>query len=157
MRPAVLTGLAALAALAGCSETRGDAPEVAVVRAWSADLRAGDIGAASDRFGLPATVSNSGPATRLVSRRAVRYFNETLPCGAVVAGARHAGDAVVARLRLTERPGASCGSGTGQEVTVAFLVRDGRIAAWRRLPLPASGRGPAGAGAVAPDAVSPVA
>lgn len=148
MRRALLTGLAAAAALAGCSGPGGDAPEVAVVRAWSADLRAGDIGAASDRFHLPATVSNSGPPTRLVSRRAVRYFNETLPCGAVVAGIRHAGAAVVARLRLTERPGADCGAGAGQEVTVAFLVRDGRIAAWRRLELPALARGQKGSDAV---------
>ena len=147
MRRALLTGLAVAAALAGCSGTGGDATEVAVVRAWSADLRAGDIGAASDRFDLPATVSNSGPPTRLVSRRAVRYFNETLPCGAVVAGIRHAGAAVVARLRLTERPGADCGTGAGQEVTVAFLVRDGRIAAWRRLRLPALARGQMGADA----------
>lgn len=150
MRPALLTGLAAAAALAGCAETPGDAPEVAVVRAWSADVRAGDVGAASDRFDLPATVSNSGPPTRLVSRRAVRYFNETLPCGAVVATIRHAGDAVVARLRLTERPGGSCGAGAGQEVTVAFLVRDGRIAAWRRLRLPALARGPMGAVGIPP-------
>ena len=37
-------------------------------------------------------------------------------------------------FRLTERPGPGrCGPGTGQTARTTFVVRDGKIAQWRRV------------------------
>ncbi|MCA1657654.1 MAG: hypothetical protein LC713_08125, partial [Actinobacteria bacterium] len=35
---------------------------------------------------------------------------------------------------LARRPGADCGAGVGGTARVAFVIRAGRIAVWRRLP-----------------------
>jgi hypothetical protein len=43
---------------------------------------------------------------------------------------------VTASFDLTERPGAGrCGSGTGEEASTAFVIRDGKIVEWRRVDL----------------------
>lgn len=106
----------------------------AVVRGWAADISRGDVEAASSRFALPAEIRDASGPTRLVTRAAVRFFNETLPCGAEVVGTRDFGPLLVARFRLRSRPGADCGSGTGATAATAFEIRDGLIATWARLP-----------------------
>ena len=106
----------------------------AVVRAWAAELRRGDVEAATDRFAVPAIVTNFGPEERLETREQVRSFNATLPCGGrVVESERHYGY-VIATFVLTERPGADC-DGTGDRARTAFQVRDGKIVRWVRVPL----------------------
>ena len=51
---------------------------------------------------------------------------------------------VAAVFRLTERPGGSCGRGTGSEAATAFVIRAGKIVEWRRVPLPSETPRPAG-------------
>ena len=132
--------LLCLVAASGCGgDDGGDAPRPtpspeSVVRGWAADMRRGDVDAATARFAVPAIVANGTPEIRLATRKQVRFFNETLPCGArVVATRRHHGF-VIATFRLTDRPGGACGSGAGNTARTAFQVRDGKIVRWIRVP-----------------------
>ena len=130
--------LLSLALLAGCGGSEGeDPPRVApeaVVRGWAADLRRGDVDAATDRFAVPAIVANGTPEMRLETRLQVRSFNAELPCGGrVTATTRHHG-LVIATFVLTSRPGADC-DGTGGIARTAFEVRDGKIVRWLRVPV----------------------
>jgi hypothetical protein len=135
-------------ALAGCGSShtsstrqsstvpgRADADAVRVIKDWVDELRAGDVQAAADRFQIPAIVQNGTPALRLTNRSEVIGFNESLPCGARLVRAEPRGRFIVATFVLTERPGpGQCGAGVGQTARTAFVIRDGRIAEWRRVP-----------------------
>src|SRR4029077_1686000 len=59
-----------------------------VIRAWADTLRHGQIRAASRYFALPTIVANGGGPLELKTRAAVRFFNATLPCGAVLVGTK---------------------------------------------------------------------
>lgn len=112
-----------------------DPARVKVIRAWSDALRRGDVAGASAAWGVPSKVQNGSPVLTLASRADVRIFNDALSCGSVVTktgGAR--GGFTIVRVRLTQRPGADCGSGTGHAARTAILVRGGKIVAWYRLP-----------------------
>jgi hypothetical protein len=146
------------AALAGCSDS-SDAPkrsgsparaartsvrsDASVIRRWADTLRAGDVASASRLFAVPAIVENGTPPQRLVSRREVRAFNDSLPCGARLLRTHRKGRYTVATFRLTERRGGDCGSGVGGTAATAFRIRDGRIAEWVRVPDGRAPRGPA--------------
>jgi hypothetical protein len=109
---------------------------VAVITAWSDQLRAGHVKRAASYFDVPAVVQNATPPVRLDTKREVLAFNETLPCGAhivkTIAGAQY----TVATFVLTERPGSpGCGA-TGKLAATAFLLRHGKIAEWRRVLVP---------------------
>jgi hypothetical protein len=135
-RPGPLVTLAVVGALA-CASC-GSARHVNVIREWARALTAGDINKASSYFALPAIVQNGTPPVRITSRTQVREFNELLPCGArLVMSARH-GAYIYATFRLTDRVGGDCGPGIGATAATAFLLRDGKIAEWRRLPTPPS-------------------
>jgi hypothetical protein len=137
-RPGVLAALAiaAVLACAGC----GSPTDVSVIRNWAAALAAGDLDKAASYFALPAIVANDTPPVRITTRAEARKFNELLPCGGqVVATARHAAY-IYATFRLTNRPGGDCGAGTGGLAATAFLIRNGKIAEWRRLPNPGGGQ-----------------
>ena len=98
-----------------------------------------------DYFALPSFVSNGTSPIKLTSREDVRFFNRTLPCGAKVLRVEDSGRFVVARFRLTERPGKGrCGAGVGGEASTAFLIRGHRIVQWRRVVEPAPDAAPAG-------------
>ena len=143
-RPALLLCLAAL--IAGCGGSGGGGADArdpgraggprspeSVVVAWANDMRRGDIEAASALFAVPATVANLSPEARLETRGAVRAFNESLPCGSRVRRmVRHHG-LIIATVELTDRPGADCGTGTGNTAQAAFEVRDGKIVRWLRV------------------------
>jgi len=121
------------------------AGDVAVIRGWADALRSGRVERAARYFALPSFVSNGTSPIKLVSRDDVRFFNRTLPCGAKLLQVEDTGAYLVARFRLTERPGPGrCGSGTGGEASTAFLIRDRRIVQWRRVVEPAPGGAPAG-------------
>ncbi|MFN8130249.1 MAG: nuclear transport factor 2 family protein [Solirubrobacteraceae bacterium] len=109
-----------------------------MIRRWAAALRAGRISKATSAFALPVVVSNSGPPITLRSADEVAVFNITLPCGARVVRVLDVGRYVTATFELTARrgPGAGCGAGVGQRAYTAFLIRNGRIAAWRRVGAP---------------------
>jgi len=100
-------------------------------------------------FRLPALVENGPPLLELSTRKAVRLFNRSLPCGAKLVSARRVGRYTIATFRLTERPGrGSCGAGAGQKAATAFRFEGKRIAEWRRVPLPTEPRPSAPSGSV---------
>jgi hypothetical protein len=108
---------------------------VRVIDAWVTTLRKGDVAAAAGYFALPSVVQNGTPPLELETRTDAVEFNRSLPCGAVLIRARPLGRFIAATFRLTERPGpGTCGSGVGGIARTAFLIRDGKIAQWRRLP-----------------------
>jgi hypothetical protein len=138
----LLVGLGAAAALAiaGCGST-GD---VSVIRNWSQALRAGKLDKAASYFAVPAIVQNGTPPVRITSRTQVREFNRLLPCGARLLRTTRHGVYIYATFRLTDRVGGDCGPGAGEIAATAFVIRDGKIAEWRRLPDPAVGPQPTG-------------
>ena len=124
--------IASVLACAGC----GTVSDVNVIRDWAQAVTAGDLDRAASFFALPAIVENGTPPVRITSRAQARAFNELLPCGArLVATARH-GAYIYATFRLTDRVGGDCGAGIGATAATAFLIRDGKIVEWRRLPNP---------------------
>jgi hypothetical protein len=112
-----------------------------VIKGWSDQLRAGHVNAASRYFTIPSLVStDAGGASRLRSRADVKAFNATLPCGAMLIRTRRSVHSfVIGTFKLTDRPGGTCGTGTGALAEVAFLIRHHRINQWVRLadPTPA--------------------
>jgi hypothetical protein len=142
LRPLLAVALAA-ALLASCggddSEQLEGHESVAVIEGWVEALRDGDVAAAADYFALPSLAQNGTAPLTLRTRGDVTAFNRSLPCGAELLRARPDGRFIAATFRLTERPGGSCGSGTGNLVRTAFVVKDGKIVQWRRLPDPPSG------------------
>ena len=143
---AVLTIAFALAS-AGCGSTTTD---VSVIRDWAQALQAGKVDKAASYFALPAIVQNGTPPLRITTRRGARAFNELLPCGAVLLMTTRHGVYLDATFRLTNRVGGDCGSGTGAIAATAFVIRDGKIAEWRRLPEPGGGQQPPGGTTPAP-------
>jgi hypothetical protein len=110
---------------------------VRVIDEWATALRQGDVEDAADRFAVPSVAQNGAGAVTLDTRGEVLAFNDSLPCGARLVGARPAGRFIAATFRLTERPGGDCGSGAGALARTAFVIRGGKIRQWRRLPDPA--------------------
>jgi hypothetical protein len=86
----------------------------------------------------PAIAANGTPPVKLLTRRAVRFFNEGLTCGAKLESVRRDSTYVLATFRLTERKGGRgrCGSGVGNEARTLFLLRGGKIVQWLRAPDP---------------------
>jgi hypothetical protein len=132
--------LLATALLASCSDEEGpvqqEHKEVGVIRGWVDTLADGDVDGAADYFAVPSVVQNATPPLTLRSRADVVAFNRSLPCGAKLVKARPVGRIIVATFRLKERPGGACGSGVGLLARTAFVIKDGRIVQWRRLPNP---------------------
>lgn len=112
-----------------------DSADARVVRAWADALRHGHVATAATYFALPAVVANGSPPLRLATRKTVRAFNRSLPCGAQLVSTEPTPHGfLVATFRLTERPGAGeCGSGAGRLARVAIRVRGGHIAYWLRI------------------------
>ena len=134
IRHAGIAPLAAVGALAcaGC----GSAADINIIREWSHALSAGDLDKAASYFALPAIIENGTPPVRVTSRAQAREFNQLLPCGAqLIATARH-GAYIYAKFRLTNRLGGDCGTGTGATAATLFLIRNGKIAEWLRVPNP---------------------
>jgi hypothetical protein len=123
--------------------TRPDARAVATIRAWSGDLRRGDVSSAAQYFNLPSELINGVGANGLSSLTLIHTLTqaeqaiETLPCGAKFISADQRGRYVNALFRLTGRSGpggSSCGTGTGQTARTNFLIVGGRIVEWIRAP-----------------------
>jgi hypothetical protein len=109
--------------------------EVKVIDEWIRALSEGDVEGAAELFALPSVVQNGTPPIELSTRAEAVDFNSSLPCGAELVGARPLGNLIAATFRLTERPGpGECGTGVGGLARTAFLIRDGEIVQWRRLP-----------------------
>ncbi|MEA2143382.1 MAG: hypothetical protein QOI64_1812 [Solirubrobacteraceae bacterium] len=144
--PALLVLCALLLAACG-AENRGQAGTVAlhdsragesaavrVIRLWSDALRRSDVERASSLWAIPSKVQNGTPVLTLETAATVRLFNDSLSCGSKLVSARAHHGFTIAVFRLTQRPGAQCGSGTGHVARTAIRVRDGKIAEWYRLP-----------------------
>ena len=115
--------------------------ERAVVRGWADALRRGDVARATGYWRVPAIAANGGQPFRLVTRRAVRHFNEGLTCGARLESVERDNTYLLATFRLTnrrDRPGA-CAQGVGNRARTLFLLRGGRIVQWIRVSDPPSG------------------
>ena len=143
---ACCAGLLALAA-SGCGGGNGNGSETAaielppghasvlVIDEWVRTLDKGDVEGAAEFFALPSVVQNGTPPLTLHSRADAVEFNRSLPCGAKLVGAKPRGRFIAATFRLSERPGpGTCGAGVGGIARTAFLIRDGKIVQWRRLP-----------------------
>jgi hypothetical protein len=116
---------------------------VAVIRAWADTLRRGDVNKATSYFNVPAIVANGTPPILLDTRREVKAFNRTLPCGARLLRTFVFDRYVTAEFRLTERPGKGrCGEGTGQRARVTIVVLEGKIVEWRRVSTRPQSSGP---------------
>jgi hypothetical protein len=128
----------------------GDPAAIKVIRLWSEALRRSDVKAASALWAVPSKVQNGTPVIPLASVQDVRTFNGSLSCGSQLVSALGATGStfIVAVFKLTQRPGADCGTGTGQHARTAIRVRDGKIVEWYRLPddpgAPAASPPPAG-------------
>jgi hypothetical protein len=122
---------------------KADPHAVQTIRAWSADLRRGDVRSAAQYFNLPSELINGVGGTGLSSLTVIHTLREaerateSLPCGAVFISADQRGRYVNALFRLTGRAGpggSSCGTGTGQTARTNFLIVNGRIVEWIRAP-----------------------
>ncbi len=125
-----------------------DPAALAVIRAWSTTLGNGDVRAAARYFALPSELINGGggggrgggggvaAVIEIRTLAQAEAANETLPCGAEFISADQRGRYVNALFRLTERPGAGsgCGSGIGLTARTNFLIAHGRIVQWIRAP-----------------------
>jgi hypothetical protein len=143
-RPAVLSTLAIAAGLlascggdeAGDSSPLAGHESVAVIEGWVETLSEGDVEGAADYFALPSVAENGPAPVTLRSHADAIAFNRSLPCGGALVKARPLGRFIAATFRLTDRPDGDCGSGTGHLARTAFVIRDGKIVQWRRLPDP---------------------
>jgi hypothetical protein len=113
-----------------------DATAVAVIRGWAGALARGDVAAASAYFATPSQVqiSPGRPVATVRSQAGIRAVNAMLPCGAQLLDTRPMAGYIDALFLLGRRPGGDCGSGVGATARVAFLIRGGKIAVWRRVP-----------------------
>ena len=109
-------------------------------------LSAGDPEGAAGYFAVPSLVANGTAPVTLRSHADAVTFNRSLPCGAKLVSTHRQGRFIAATFRLTDRPGGSCGRGAGALASTAFLIRDGKIVQWRRLPNPPGGGGGGGTG-----------
>jgi hypothetical protein len=118
-----------------------------VIEGWVKTLSKGDPEGAAGYFAVPSVVANGTAPITLRSHAEAVTFNRSLPCGAKLVSTRKQGRFIAATFRLTNRPGGSCGSGAGELASTAFVIRDGKIVQWRRIPgPPGSGGGGGGAG-----------
>ena len=108
--------------------------EKAVVRGWADALRRGDVERAVRYWRVPAIASNGDQPYKLVTRAAVRRFNDALTCGAKLESVERDQAYVLATFRLTNRRGrdGACGQGVGNRARTLFLLRDGKIVQWIR-------------------------
>ena len=115
--------------------TTGDPAAIKVIRLWSEALRRSEVALASSFWAVPSKVQNGTPVLTLATAAEVRAFNDSLPCGSMLTSGLGAPRGfTIAIFKLVRRPGADCGTGTGQHARTAIRVRNGKIAEWYRLP-----------------------
>ncbi len=131
-----------------------DASELAVIRGWSSTLRRGDVRGAARYFAVPSLLINGPGQDGEPYVTAIRSFaqavsaNASLPCGAELISVHKRGRYVNALFRLTDRPGAGggCGTGAGATARTNFLIKHGRIVEWIRAPSQPGDNGGPGSG-----------
>lgn len=113
----------------------GGTRDAAIIQAWADTLAQSDVAGATSYFAVPAIVQPdpTEPGVRLTRRAQIRHFNAALACGAMLLETAPHGRYTIATFRLIERPNHNCDA-PGATATTAFLIRDGLIAEWRRVP-----------------------
>ena len=111
------------------------AAEKAVIRGWADALRRGDVERAIGYWRTPAIAANGSQPFKLLTRRAVRQFNDGLDLrrAARVRRARpglRAGHLPAHRAQGRARSAAA--PGVGNRARTLFLLRGGKIVQWIR-------------------------
>ncbi|HVS84170.1 MAG TPA: nuclear transport factor 2 family protein [Gaiellaceae bacterium] len=107
-----------------------------IVRAWSSDLNANRNEAAARLFAPDARVLQPGVDVVLSSHALAVGFNDALPCAGKIVRLQVRGNRVTATFVLGERPKHHC-DGPGLKAATLFVIRDGKIAVWKQVPVPA--------------------
>ncbi len=122
---------------AGSAEANETA--VAVVRAWTEALNAGDNEAAGALFAPDAFAVQGGRRIPLPDLAAATRFTASLPCSGVIIDLTASDDVVTAVFELGHRATSQCDAPPGTLAAAAFLVEDGSIRGWRTVPVPGGG------------------
>ena len=112
----------------------------AVVRAWTANLNAGNNAAEARLFSLPALISlMAGPyGCWCLTRAEVAQFHARLPCSGKIVSIKVRGRYATAVFRLGDRETSKCDEPAGALTAMRFTIVRGKITAmeqdWWRQP-----------------------
>lgn len=121
-------------------QQRADEAAVAVVRAWSAALNAGDNEAAGELFAPNAVVVQGPDAIPLPDAAAAALFTASLPCSGQIIEVRVDENVVTAVFELGDRETSPCDAQPGSLAAADFLIEDGAIVVWQQVPVPDESR-----------------
>jgi hypothetical protein len=110
----------------------------AIVRAWSANLNAGDNAAETRLFSLPALMIQGPYGYRLTTPGQVAQWHAGLPCSGKIVSIKVRGRYATAVFRLGNRPTSKCDA-PGTLAAARFTIVRGKITVWRQVPAPAEG------------------
>jgi limonene-1,2-epoxide hydrolase len=122
-------------AAAGSGAAAATATPTQVVRAWSKALNTNDNQAAANLFAHNALIVEGSMSVPLSSHTLAVAFNESLPCAGKIVALDVKGSSVTATFVLGHRPKHTC-DGPGAKAAALFVVRNGKIVHWERVPVP---------------------
>ena len=108
----------------------------AVVRAWTANLNAGNNAAEARLFSLPALISSLPGGVYgcwCLTPAEVAQFHVRLPCLAKIVSIKVRGRYATAVFRLGDRETSKCDSPGGSLTAVRFTIVRGKIAVWKQM------------------------
>jgi len=111
----------------------------AIVRAWSANLNAGDNAAEARLFALPATMVQGAYVFRLVNPKQIAQWHAALPCSGTVVSIVVRGRFATAVFRLGNRKTSKCDAPPGTLAAARFTIVAGKITVWEQVPPPSQG------------------
>jgi len=139
VRRALALGAVLVVAAAGSGAavaTRAAAAPAQVVRAWSKALNANDNQAAARLFAPNALIVEGSLYLRLKTHTLAVEFNDSLPCAGRVVAVTVKGHDATGTFLLGHRPKHTC-DGPGEKAAALFVVKNGKIVVWERVPVPA--------------------
>jgi len=107
----------------------------AVVRAWEANLNAGNNAAEARLFSLPALISQTeGPyGCYCLTPAEVAQWHTQLLCSAKIVSIKVRGRYATAVFRLGDRETSKCDSPLGSLTAVRFTIVRGKITVWKQM------------------------
>ena len=108
-----------------------------VVRAWSANLNAGNNAAEARLFSLPATMIQGEFVYKLVTASQVARWHAALPCSGKILSITVRGNFATAVFKLGNRPASRCDA-PGTLAAARFRIVRGRISVWEQVPPPSA-------------------
>jgi hypothetical protein len=107
----------------------------AVVRAWTANLNAGNNAAEARLFSLPAVISlMEGPyGCYCLTPAEVAHFHAQLLCSGKIVSIKVRGRYATAVFRLGDREISKCDSPGGSLTAVRFTIVRGKISVWKQM------------------------